>query len=263
MSIQNVIQNFDLDLFRARTHFNLRHNSLSSDNWEKAVAEAASGIWVQGSAHLADAYNPQEKTIISVKSRKFDPEIRVRVDSRDFMSDPESFHFGGTEFSEGDLDNIHTVSGRCSIPGLNEATSSPKDIGLVAIARYDDFEAASLKKFHCNETLDVVIIHGGAKDKKNYLLRIMFFGHRLNPVKIWQDQIFDGPKTKYKGHRAAILGFDQHGPHIGRGSNLGRHQTCMLRFYRKTEALHIIDTVVPAPGSEIFSFATEWQMMNQ
>ena len=40
MSIQQVINGFDIDLFRAKTHFNLRHNSISSDNWEKAIADA-------------------------------------------------------------------------------------------------------------------------------------------------------------------------------------------------------------------------------
>mgnify|MGYP003351739617 CR=1 FL=1 len=91
----------------------------------------------------------------------------------------------------------------------------------------------------------------------------MFFDHTLNPISVWQDKKFDGLRTRYKGHRAAIMGFDQHGPHIGRIANLGRQQTCMLRFYRKSEALHIIDTKIPMPVSEKFSFADEWKMINK
>lgn len=263
MSVQTVINNFNLDLFRAKTHFYLRHNSISSDNWEKAIAESTGGKWVRGSADLADAYHAQEKVIFSVKSRKIDPAIKKRIDNRDFMSNPEFYHFGGTKFSEGDLDNIHTVSGRCSIPGLDEQSSPAKDIGTAAISRYNDFELASLQKFKCNETLDVVIIHGESKSRKDYLLRVMFFNHTLNPINIWHDQKFDGPRTRYKGHRAAVMGFDQHGPHIGRIANLGRQQTCMLRFYRKSEALHIIDTSIPMPLPETFSFADEWKMINK
>lgn len=259
MSSQNIINNFDLELFRAKTHFDLRHNSISSDNWEKAIADATSGKWVRGSADLADAFHKNEKVIFSVKSRKIDPSIKKRIDSRDFISNPEYYHFGGKKFSEVDLDNIHTVSGRCSIPGLDEQTSPAKDIGNVAIKRYHDFEKASHIKFNCNETLDIVILHGESKDKKNYLLRIMFFNHTLNNITSWQEMNFDGPRTKYKGNRAAIMGYDTNGPHIGRIANLGRQQTCMLRFYRKTEALHIIDTSIPMPQQEKFSFANEYK----
>jgi hypothetical protein len=151
------------------------------------------------------------------------------------------------------------VSGRCSIPGLDEQTSPIEDIGNVAIKRYHDFEKASHKKFDCNETLDVVILHGESKDKKNYLLRVMFFNHTLNNITSWQEMMFDGPRTKYKGHRSAIMGYDTNGPHIGRIANLGRQQTCMLRFYRKSEALHIIDTHIPMPKQEKFNFAEEYK----
>ena len=257
MPSPNIINNFHLELFRVKTHFDLRHNSISSDNWEKAIADATSGNWVRGSADLADAFHKSEKVIFSVKSRKIDPAIKKRISNRDFMSNPEYYHSGGKKFSELDLDNIHTVSGRCSIPGLDEQTSPPDGIGNVAIKRYHDFEKASHTKFDCNETLDIVILHGESKDEKNYLLRIMFFNHALNEIVSWQEMPFDGPRTKYKGHRAAIMGYDNNGPHIGRMSNLGRQQTCMLRFYRKTEALHIIDTSIPMPKQEQFDFAKE------
>jgi hypothetical protein len=263
MSIQQVINGFDIDLFRAKTHFNLRHNSISSDNWEKAIADATGSRWIKGSADLADAFNKQEKVAISVKSRKFDPQIKKTISSRDFMSNPAYFHLGGNQFSEGDLDNLHTVSGRCSIPGLDEQMSAPEDIGKVAISRYTEFEQKSLDKFDCDETLDAVIVHGESKDLKNYLVRIMFFDHTLNKVVRWHDEIFNGPRTKYKGNRAMILGYDNHGPHIGRISNLGRQQTCMLRFYRKSEALHIINTTIPMPVSEKFNFKQEFAAMNK
>lgn len=257
MPSQNIINNFNLELFRTKTHFDLRHNNINSDNWEKAIADATNGKWVRGSADLADAFNASEKVIFSVKSRKIDPAIKKRIDSRDFISDPDYYHFGGGKFSEGDLDNIHTVSGRCSIPGLDEQTSLADDIGNVAINRYHDFEKASHKKFNCTETLDVVILHGESKDKKNYLLRIMFFNHTLNNINHWEEIKFNGPRTKYKGHRSMIMGHDTNGPHIGRIANLGRQQTCMLRFYRKSEALHIIDTFIPMPIQEKFDFVKE------
>ena len=261
MSSQNIIDNFNLELFRAKTHFDLRHNSISSDNWEKAIADATSGKWVRGSADLADAFHKQEQVIFSVKSRKIDPAIKKRIGNRDFISNPEHYHFGGKKFSEGDLDNIHTVSGRCSIPGLDEQLSPVEDIGNVAINRYHAFEKASHAKFGCNETLDIVILHGESKDKKNYLLRVMFFNHTLNKIVSWQEMKFNGPRTKYKGHRAAIMGYDDNVPHIGRIANLGRQQTCMLRFYRKTEALHIIDTSIPMPKQEKFDFTSEYKLI--
>ena len=257
MSSQNIINNFDLELFRVKTHFDLRHNSISSDTWEKAIADATSGDWVRGSADLADTVHKPEKVIISVKTRKVDPAIKTRISSRDFVSNPDYYHFGGKKVSELDLDNIHTVSGRCSIPGLDEQTSPSDVIGNAAIKRYHDFEKASHTKFDCNETLDIVILHGESKDEKNYLLRIMFFNHALNNIMSWQEMTFDGPRTKYKGHRSAIMGYDNNGPHVGRMANLGRQQTCMLRFYRKTEALHIIDTSIPIPKQEKFDFAKE------
>lgn len=256
MSLANVINNFDIDLFRAKSHFDLRHNSLSSDNWEKTVALATASKWIKGSADLADAVNNTEQVCISVKSRKIDPHIKSRIDSRDFVSSPEHFHFGGITFNEGDLDNLHTVSGRCSIPGLDEQTSTPNAIGNVAISRYTSFEKSSLTKFKCKETLDVVIVHGQSCDKKNYLLRVMFFDHTLNPIIKWEDKMH-GPKSKYKGYRSLIVGHDSKGPHIGRVSNLGRQQTCMLRFYRKSEAIKVLDLTIPIPKQEQFDFVKE------
>jgi hypothetical protein len=261
MSITSIIQNFDVDLFRAKTHFDLRHNSISADNWEKAIALATNSKWIKGSADLADVVNTSENSCISVKSRKIDPQIKTRVDSRDFISSPNHFHFGGDKFNEGDLDNLHTVSGRCSIPGLDEQTSLPTDIGNVAISRYHAFEQASLNKFKCNETLDVVIVHGESCSKKDYLLRVMFFNHTLNNIINWEDNMFGGPRTKYKGHRAMIIGYDQFGPHIGRISNLGRQQTCMLRFYRKSEAIQILDLSIPMPIQEKFNFNDEFKKL--
>jgi len=256
MSITNVITNFNVDLFRVKAHFDLRHNSISSDNWEKTVALATGSRWIKGSADLADAVNATEQVCISVKSRKIDPHIKSRVDSRDFISSPEHFHFGGKNFNEGDLDNLHTVSGRCSIPGLDEQTSTPTDIGNVAIARYNSFEQASLDKFNCTDTVDVVIVHGESCNRKNYLLRVMFFDHTLNPIIAWQDKMH-GSKSKYKGYRSMIIGNDAHGPHIGRVSNLGRQQTCMLRFYRKSEAVKVLDLTIPMPVQEKFDFSQE------
>lgn len=257
MTIKNIITNFDVDLFRAKVHFDLRHNSITSDNWERAIAVATGSRWIKGSADLADAVNLAEEVCISVKSRKVDPHIKKRVDSRDFMSSPEHFHYTGKKFNEGDLDNLHTVSGRCSIPGLDEQTSPAQSIGAMAIARYHDFEQASLDKFDCKDTLDAVIVHGESHDRKNYLLRVMFFNHTLNTIINWEDKIFDGPRTKYKDHRAMIIGHDTHGPHIGRISNLGRQQTCMLRFYRKTEAIELLDLSIPMPVQEKFDYSTE------
>lgn len=249
-------KNFNLDLFRARTHFNLRHNSLHAETWEKAVAEAFGGRWVKGSADLADAYKSSDEIIYSVKSRKVDPQRKKRIQSRDFISHPDHFHFGGIKFDEGDLDNLHTVSRRCSIPGLNEHTSSPDKIGQVAINDYHEFENKSLAKFKADRTLDVVIVHGESADASNYLMRLMFFAHDLNEIKQWTE-VLHGPKSKFKGKRAMILGFDQRGPHVGRISNLGRQQTCMLRFYRKDEALHVIDTTIPIPKQEQFDYQKE------
>lgn len=263
MGIQNVIDNFNLELFRARIHYNLRHNNINPENWEKAIAEAVSGTWVKGSKYLADGFHAKEKVILTIKTRNINPSILTRKESRDFISHPEHFHYGGKEFNEGDLDNIHTVSGRCSIPGLNEQSSTPEEIGKASLNRYYTFENDSLKKFNCDNTLDIVVLHGKSRTEKNYLLRVMFFNHQLNNIDQWHDIIFNGPRTKYHGHRSMVLGRDNNGPHIGRISNLGRQQTCMLRFYRKSEALHIIETSVPIPHHEKFNFANEVLMMNK
>lgn len=257
-----MIDNFNLEVFRAKTHFDLRHNSLSAENWEKTIALATNSNWVRGSADLADCYNRDHKLCISVKTRLVYPQIRKRIANRDFISNPDYFHFGGLKFDEGDLDNIHTVSGRCSIPGLDEHQSPAEDIGKAALDRYEKFEKASLKKFSCDDTVDIVIIHGLSHDHKKYLLRVMFFTHKLNPVVEWHDIKYSGPRTKYKGNRAMIIGYDQHGPHIGRISNLGRQQTCMLRFYRKSEAIKIIDTEIPNPVSEKFDLENELKFLH-
>ena len=257
-SITDLIKSFDLKHFNAKVHYYLRHGGLSSEHWEKTVADSIPETkWVKGSTYLADAYNPEYKTCISVKSRKSDPQIKKRIDNRDFFSNPEHFHFGGTKFSEFDLENLHTVSRRCSIPNLDEQVSSAEDIGKVAIQNYVDFEKQSFQKFKCDKTLDFIIVHGESRDHKRYLIRVMFFTHHLNPITRWEDVKFDGPRTKYKGHRAMIVGHDGKGPHIGRISNLGRQQTCMFRFYRRSEALGIIETSIPFPSTPKFSLEEE------
>ena len=264
MSIRAVIAGFDLELFRAITHHNLRHRSaISSDDWEQAVAAASGARCIRGSNDLADVVHDREKISISVKTRYFEPAVMRRVPSRDFQRDPERYHFGGTRFSEGDLDNLHTVSGRCSIPGLDEQHSLPAEIGSAALARYHAFEQASLEKFACRDTLDVVVVHGESRDRSEYLLRVQFYSHALNPIVEWRDVRFTGPRTRYHGHRSAVLGYDAHGPHIGRVSNLGRQQTCMLRLYRKSEAIHVIDTSIPRPQSPHFDRAQELSLMGE
>lgn len=256
----DIINKFNSDLYQARLHFDLRHNRLNSDNWEKLIAECTGSRWVKGSKHLADAYNSNLRQCISVKTRKMDPERRKRVKSRDFFDHPEYFHRGGEEFKEGDLDNLHTVSRRCSIPGLDEQTSPAQDIGLAAIADYNSFENDSLKRFNCDTTMDVVIVHGESADGKSYLSRVMFFNHYLNVIQSWED-VPHGPGSKYSGKRAMIIGHDDNGPHLGRIGNLGRQQTCMLRFYRKEEALEILEFRTPMPKQEKFDLLTEQKIM--
>lgn len=259
--MQSFINSFDIEKFRAFTHFNLRHNSLSSEAWEQIIAYATNSKWVKGSADLADCVNIQDKVCISVKSRKQDPDINKRIQNRDFISHPSNYHFGGKKFSECDLDNVHTVSGRCSIPKLDEKTSSAEEIGNACLERYASFEKASLKKFKCDDTLDIVIVHGENRTRDEYLIRILFFSHTLNPIVIWKDVYHDGPRTKYKGSRKMVLGNDANGPHIARISNVGRQQTCMLRFYRKSEALKVIETTIPIPKKEKFSIDEEKKLM--
>lgn len=257
----SIIDKFDPELFKARLHFDLRHNRLNSDNWEKAIAECTSSRWVKGSADLADAVNVAQKQCISVKTRKADPQRKKRIESRDFISHPEYFHFGGQKFSEGDLDNLHTVSRRCSIPGLNEEHSTPDEIGSAAIQNYLDFEQLSLTKFNCKDTIDVVIVHGESSSGKQYHARVMFFDHDLNDIVAWKEQRY-GPGSKYHPYRSMILGVDKHGPHLGRVSNLGRQQTCMLRFYRQSEALETLDFSVPMPIQEKFNLNFELELMS-
>jgi hypothetical protein len=84
----------------------------------------------------------------------------------------------------------------------------------------------------------------------------MFFDHKLNPIVNWQDKMH-GSKSKYAGYRSMIIGNDKHGPHIGRVSNLGRQQTCMLRFYRKAEAISVFNLTIPMPAQEKFDYNQE------
>ena len=258
----NIIDHFDEQYFKAKLHFLLRHNSLNSDDWEKLIAESTKSTWIKGSRYLADAYNPTLKQCISVKTRKIDPMRKKRIDSSDFLTVPSKFHFGGLKDHEADLDNLHTVSRRCSIPGLDEQTSSAEEIGAAAIKDYVDFEEISLQRFNCDSTVDVVIVHGESLNSKSYLVRVMFFDHMLNKIKKWED-IQAGRKSKYKGKRMKILGYDQHGPHLGRNGSLGRQQTCMIRFYRKDQALKILEFSVPLPKREKFDFNSELKLMNK
>lgn len=259
MKSQNLINNFNIDLFKVKTHFNLRHNSISADSWEKTVAESISGKWIKGSAHLFDCYSPSEKVGVSVKSIKMEPHIKKRIDNRDFISHPDYFHFGGKKNHMSDLDNIYTVSGRCPI-SLDGQTTSPEEIGKLAIKKYTEFGNASLKRFDCDEILDVVIVHGMSRDHSQYLLRLMFYKHDLNDIHRWEEVMFDGPRTKYKGNRDKILGYDDNGPHLG-WIALGRQQTCTIRFYRKSEAIFTIDTSIPVPKQEKFDFIKESSLM--
>lgn len=244
------MKNFNLDLFRAITYHNLEHNSISPEKWEQAFAKSVNGFWIQGTKYLADVYD--KKFIYSIKTRKIDPQIKIRIENRDFRSHPNFYHHGGLEPVEIDLDNIHTVNGRTSIPHLDDQKCPPIEIGKEVIKRYKSFEEASLNKFDCEDTRDVIIIHGLSRDSKNYLLRIMFFSHELNPIVKWDCNIFDGPRTKWKGYRGAVIGYDKNGPHIGRNPDIGRANTAMIRYYRKSEALQVIDTQVPMPKPPSF-----------
>lgn len=258
----SVIPLFDDQLFQALTHFHLRHNSINSENWEHIVAEATNSRWIKGSAHLADAVNAHQSVCISIKSRKIDPHRKKRVDSRDFISHPGYWHLGGTKFHECDLDNLHSVSRRCSIPGLDEQTSPAEAIGEAAIADYHAYETESLRNFRCQSTMDIVVVHGESHDAGSYLCRVMFFPHELNEIIRWEDVKFGG-KSRFSNKRSMILGYDAKGPHLGRIGNLGRQQTCMLRFYRAQEALAIKDFRIAMPGQEKFDLQREISLMTK
>lgn len=261
MDIQPFIDAFDQDMYRAIIHYNLRHNNITPAAWEKCFCKSTASKWINGNTLLADGVNKKLKACISLKTRKCSPEIRKRVQSRDFILNPTYFHKGGKAFSEMDLDNLHAVNGRSSIPNLDEQRSSPEEIGKAAMYRYYEFADASLKKFKCESVVDVVIVHGDSCCKKNYLIRTMFFEHKLNPIISWEDVTYNGGKTKYKGKRERVIGYDINGPHIARNGNLGRQQTCMLRFYRKSEALYVNDTSVPIPKSDKFNIVKEQKIM--
>jgi hypothetical protein len=252
----------NIDLFKTKTHFDLRHSAISPDNWEKTFALASKSKWIKGSLDLADVYNPDTKTCYSVKSIKIEPQKLKKSSNRDFFSHPEYFHFNGENAMTGDLDNICTVNGRCSIPHLDEEKSSPEEIGRAVIERYNGFSEMSLEKYKCDKMHDVIIIHGESANSDKYLLRVMFFEHHINPIKEWQDKRFDGPRTKYKGFRDKIIGYDANGPHIGRKSHLGREQTCILRFYRKSEAFKIFEAEIPNPVSENFDYEFEKKFLD-
>lgn len=247
-----TLANFNLELFRARAYHNLEHGSITAENWERAVAEAVNGEWVQGTKYLADVYD--DTFIYSIKSRKVEPQAGPRIGTRDFITHPDFYHHGGLKPVEIDLSNIHTIAGRTSITDLDDQTCPPEDIGKRVLERYQSFEEASLKRFNRKKTKDVVIIHGLSHDSQNYLLRIMFFDHVLNPIVKWDCMMFDGPRTKWKGKRGTVIGYDKNGPHIGRNPDIGRANTAMIRFYRKSEALHLIDTQVPIPKPPEFDF---------
>lgn len=255
-----IIEAFDSQLFQARLHFNLRHNCLDSDSWEMLIADCTSSEWINGSAHLADAFNKDRRCCISVKTRFIEPHILKTKENRDFLTHPKNFHRGGKKVHELDLDNLHTVSRRCSIPNLDEHKSPAEAIGKAAIADYIAFEQASLAKFDCDSTLDVVVLHGISADEKRYLSRVMFFDHKLNDIESWHD-ISSGGRSKYTGKRMMIVGNDAKGPHIGRNSNLGRHQTCMIRFYRLSEALKVLEFQIPMPKQEKFDLEKELKLM--
>ena len=255
-----IIEAFDSQLFQARLHFDLRHNRLNSENWEKLIAACTGSTWVKGSAHLADAVNKQMRRCISVKTRAVEPHIRKQVENRDFLTHPAHFHLGGEIVHELDLDNLHTVSRRCSIPELDEQGSPAEAIGKAAIADYIAFEQASLDKFGCDGTIDVVVLHGRSADNKRYLARVMFFDHKLNDIQSWYD-VTAGDRSKYSGKRMMIVGNDAKGPHLGRNSNLGRQQTCMFRFYRMSEAIKVLEFQIPMPKQEKFDLEKELKLM--
>lgn len=246
----------DKELFRALLHYHIRMSGLplTPDNWEKIVAESTGSKWVGKSRDLADCVHDDSKTIISVKTAIKEPKILKRKESRDFTTNPECY----------DIHNLRQVSRRCGLPkNIDDQKHDPKVIGLAAWKNFKDIEAYSLKKYSCEHTLDISIIHSISRDGNEYIARVSCYDHDIPDVGEleWRASMF-GDGSRYKGSRANVTGYRNDIPVIGRNGGRGGHeQNCFFRFYKLDEALWTEDIRCPIPSKEPFSYTKELKLM--
>lgn len=249
---------FDKEKFETFLYFNIRKKSLplAPEVWENIIAYATDSKWVGNADDAADVVNEESKTFMSIKTAKKSPKILKRDPSYDFTSKPERY----------DLDNLRIVGRRCGLPmDIDDQKDDPKKVGLAAWKNYKDSELESLKKYSCENTLDIMIVHSMKWNLKEYVVRISGFTHDIpNIEKLnWKANHF-GPNSKYKGSRSNVTGYLDDVPVVGRNGGRGGHeQNCFFRYYRATDTLWNIDITIPLPEEEPFDFEKERERMMQ
>lgn len=236
----------DSDELKARVYHGLRTNSLSAENWEQVLCEAMGAKWVPGDKYLADGILSNH--ILNIKTLGFNPSIKKRIESRDFLSHPEK---------EFDPTNQMMIQRRTNLPvDLDEQTSTPEEIGTATLKGFKDFVQESYAKFKgTNNTLDVVVRHGIDRTQKKYLVDVDIFDHHFyNADELKWIEVLGGGKSRQAGKRVAVEGYTQDGKLVARrnGSNSGLYQTNYLIYKDLTKSKINCTISIPLPGVIVF-----------
>jgi hypothetical protein len=233
--------NLDLDITKAAVFHALKHGGPSSDVWEQIICEAMGATYVPGDKYLADGI--YLNNVLNIKTLKFNPSIKKRKASRDFLSNTDR---------EFDPSNQMIIQRRTNLPpNLNEQTSTPAEIGKATLDGFVEFVDQSYKKFQgTNNVLDVIVRHGVDRTEKKYLIDIDIFDHEFHdPKTLKWSAVLGGENSRQAGKRIAIEGY-KNGILVARrnGSNSGLYQTNYLIYKNLTKSTCNYTVAIPLPN---------------
>lgn len=252
MKINEFIDNFDIQKFRAYVHHIVRYGQINdSDSWERATEVATGGVWIFGDQCVADCFHEKYKIASSIKSTQLSPKkVGRKGGFVDFIKTPSHFK---------ELNNLRIVINRCTLPEtINQ--NSPKDIGEYSLQNYKEREQESLVEYKCEEMIDIIIVHGESADKLNYFCKVLFFTHEIEPIVKWDIKKY-GRKSKHSGSIKEVIGYNSNGDiHFGRVSK-GYQETCTVRYYDIRKAIKTYAIGFKIPKKVEFNYEAECELL--
>jgi hypothetical protein len=211
MSSQNIMK-LDSELLEAKIFHGLKSLCLKGDTLPPRYLEIVA-CQVFNLKHTGDgnffADGVSGTVQASVKTRKLDPDIKVKISSRDFQSHPDKFLGYAYNRKQGLIwEGLEFIQRRQAFP--DDLKMSPDLIGKLSIDGFRENIVESKNKFKTVEVYEILIIHGYARDQKNYIVSLYWQEYQEPDIKTitWSrkgDAVFGKQKQMIDGKLKDVI----------------------------------------------------------
>lgn len=226
----------DSQLLMTGVYHALKCNSLNGENWEAIICDAMGGTHIPGDVYLADGV--LDNSVLNIKSLHMKPVVLKTKKGRDFISDPDRFSR-----------RPEIVQRRIGLIENNDQTDNPTDVMQETVENFKHFEKQSFDAFGCDNTLDVVILHGKDYTGNFYYVDVYLFDHEHPDINQLEVRSFEhSEKSKYSGVKKVVAFDNNANPVVARNSSkTGHQQNCYLIYKNLDKAHRRLAVKIPVP----------------